>query len=262
MLRFVLLTVIFALAGCSRQREIERLEWTVMGTVAAVQWRSCEVSALEGRRIADRVRRVFREVETLLNRFDPRSELCRLQTLSDAEVLERCSPLVRPCYEAAFRMRDESGGAFDPRWRGSGTLDLGAIAKGFAVDLAAQAAQGPCLIDLGGNLKAVGGEWRTAVAFSGQRTVLRGGMAAATSAEYFRGRHIYDARTGGRSGGDGTAVTVIHPDSAMMADALSTALFILGKDRGEEFREKFHPEAEVVWIKAPSVKANGDLSAP
>ena len=239
----LLLTVGSLLAvGCGRS-QIERAEWPVMGTVAAVQWReSCEVPDKES------IRDVFAAVEGLLNAHDPESELSKLAKFDDDEVLLKCNPLVRPCYEAAFRMRDETGSAFNPRWRGRDTLDLGAIAKGFAVDLAAKAAKGKMLIDLGGNLKAVGGEWRVGIAGTDDSFVLGDGEACATSGEYFRGKHIFDGRTGaGIENSKLRSVTVIHPSSAMIADGLSTAMFVLGKSEGERYLSRFHPEAKVIW---------------
>ena len=46
------------------------------------------------------------------------------------------------------------------------------------------------------------------------------------------------------------SVTVIHPKSAMLADGLSTTLFILGREKGEEFLKNHYPEARAVWIDA------------
>ena len=249
--RILIAAMLLASGACRRADDVERLEWPVMGTVAAVQWRNSELggaSAAEGRIIAGKVRKIFAEVERLLNRHDPKSEINSLSGLSDSEVLLKATALVRPCYEAAFRMRDATQGAFDPRWRGTNTLDLGAIAKGYALDLAAAAIDKPCLIDLGGNLKSVDSEWRCAIAFSGERIVLKPGMAIATSAEYFRGRHIYDARTKKAVSGDGASVSVLHPNSAMSADALSTVLFILGRSKGEKFIRENHPSAVSFWL--------------
>lgn len=245
--------IVFAFAafmfslGCSEQRA-ERLEWTTMGTVAAVQFKGGDSDA--GREAVGAARETFREVEKLLNAHDSDSELNRLAKFPDEEILRRCDPEVRDCYAAAFRLRDLTGGRFDPRWRGPGTLDLGAIAKGFAVDLACEkidAGRGETLVDLGGNLKAVSGRWRTLVAKTAQTLVLTGGMACATSAEYFRGSHIRDAKSGAPVKRSRHSVTVVHPSSAMLADGLSTVMFILGRERGEDFLRRFHPEARAIW---------------
>lgn len=250
------LSFLFLLVGCS-QPHIERVEWPVMGTVAAVQWKE---DGSEHKAEVAAVRETFAEIERLLNAHDPSSELSRLAALPDEDVLARCDSLVRPCYEAAFALRDETGGVFNPRWRGPRTMDLGGIAKGFAVDLAAQrlvavSPHADFLIDLGGNLKAVKGSWTTAVAepesSGGQTTFeLTAPAACATSAEYYRGHHIKDGRSGASVSNAVYSVTVIHPDSATLADGLSTVLFILGREKGEEHLKSRHPEARAVWLEA------------
>ena len=201
------------------------------------------------------VRQITFDLEHALNAHDPDSELSRLAPLEEEEILSQCgkSPMlysrdVRPCYEAAFKLMHESGGAFNPRWRGPKTLDLGAIAKGFAVDVAAKdcyADHADALIDIGGNIKAVRGEggshrpWRTGVKDpngDGFAAVveLREGEALATSATYYRGSHIYDGRTG-LAVSNGVASVTVLCSSAMWADGLSTTLFVLGPEEGKKF---------------------------
>jgi thiamine biosynthesis lipoprotein ApbE len=244
---WLFLCVMF-LIGCD-SRKVERLEWPVMGTVAAVQSRGGDEKALK-RAVAE-VKKVFCEVESLLNAHNPKSELVRLSQCTDAEILSNCNSVVRGCYEAAFRFRDETGWRFDPRWKGPGTLDLGAIAKGYAVDLAYEKLKDcgtELLIDLGGNLKVVSGAWKVQVAGSRQVVVLTNAMACATSAEYFRGSHIKDAKTGRAPERKIYSVTVVHESSAMYADALSTAMFIMGRKDGDEFLSRNYPAARAIWI--------------
>jgi len=222
-----------------------------MGTVA-------RLSAKDGGEIdVAPARDVFARIEKLLSAHDPASELSRLAPLADDAVLARCSDEVRACYAAAFRLRDETGALFNPRWRGTNTLDLGAIAKGFAVDEAARrypAADKPLLIDLGGNLKAVRGTWKTGVRDPEdpdgwvETFTLTDGMACATSGTYARGDHIRDGRTGAAVKTFVRSVTVIHPTSAMLADGLSTTLFLLGREKGEAFLKEKHPEARAIWV--------------
>lgn len=148
-------------------------------------------------------------------------------------------------------------------------LDLGGIAKGYAVDLAwdrlKASGQNNTLFDLGGNLRAIGeaapgrGGWRTGVRnpFEPEGLLgiflLKDGEAAATSGHYerfvqidgVRYAHIMDGRTGRPVTGM-AGVTVIAPD-AMTADALSTALFILGPRQGIELLRRYHT-CEAIWI--------------
>ena len=232
---FAALAILF---GCER-KPIERIEWTVMGTVAAAQTRGA--TAAESARIVHMAKDVFARVEKLLNAHDPSSELSRLAPLAEADILARCDAEMRPCYAAAFKLSRESGGAFNPRWRGADTIDLGAIAKGFALDLAAAEIRrrppaADVLLDLGGNLISVRGEWHAGIRSSDGRSIgrmisLASGEAVATSAEYFRGKHIYDGRTHVPVTNGIKSVTV-HSTSAMTADGLSTAIFVLGPDEG------------------------------
>lgn len=230
-----------------RHKENHFVEWVTMGTVAEFHVRSEEDLGK-----AHIVMEVFADIERLVNAHDKESELSRLSNLDDNALLASASELVRPCYEAAFKMRDVSGGVFNPRWRGEGMLDLGAIAKGYAVDLAAERV-GPCdaLISLGGNMKALGGEWRVGVMAADGREnfTLQANEACATSGEYFRGNHIKNALTGKDVESGIYSVSVRHPSSAMLADALSTVLFILGREKGDAFLNAHFPEASAIWVR-------------
>ena len=148
-------------------------------------------------------------------------------------------------------------------------LDLGGIAKGACVDAAWQALREAgfhnVLIDLGGNLRALGGStpgrdgWRTAVRdpfgnvpFAGA-FLLRDGEAAASSGNYerfvtiggVRYAHIMDGRTGRPV--RGMAGTTVVAPTAEEADGLSTALFVLGVKDGAALLSR-HPGCRALWI--------------
>lgn len=279
----VLAVALLALGGCMRRQGVERVEWTVMGTVAAVQAKGSRAltgtSAMSMEDVACKVsadvRSIFTGIETLLNAHNATSEISRLASLSDEQVIERCTKKIRPCYEAAFALRKTTGGVFNPRWRGEKTLDLGGIAKGFAVDSAAESVRVPSgaalLIDLGGNVKAVKGSWRTGVKNPGGNgfaaTIeLKEGEALATSAKYFRGDHICDGRTG-EAVGNGVASVTVLCRSAMIADGLSTALFVLGPEEGRAFLERFasdDPQSRptaVLWLMSDGSRVALDPDA-
>jgi thiamine biosynthesis lipoprotein len=126
-------------------------------------------------------------------------------------------------------------------------LDLGAVVKGLAIDLAARelAPLQNFSIDAGGDLyvagrNEVGERWRVGIrhprAPEAVAAVLRlTDAAVCTSGDYERpapsgGHHIIDPHSG-RSPDDLASVTVVAPN-AMLADALSTAAFVLGPSRG------------------------------
>ncbi|MDQ1832539.1 FAD:protein FMN transferase [Massilia scottii] len=142
-------------------------------------------------------------------------------------------------------------------------IDLSSVAKGYAVDLLARCleAQGlhHYLVEIGGELrgagtKADGQPWWVALegvpdagGDAGQTTVALHGLAIATSGDYRRyfehgGRrasHTLDPRTGAPIRNDVASVTVLHAE-CMAADALSTALSVLGPDQGLAFAERRH----------------------
>jgi len=117
------------------------------------------------------------------------------------------------------------------------TLDLGAVAKGLAVDAAARELRPfrDFAIDAGGDLYLGGRNPRGEPWSAGVRHPrIPGGLierlevsdqAVCTSGDYERGRHILDPRSGAAAHGVASA-TVVAP-SAMLADALATAAVVL-----------------------------------
>ena len=246
--RFPVFALLLMLAGCGKA-PIERVEWPVMGTIAAVQTRG--VTPEDTATIVREVKGTFSKVEKLLNAHDPNSELSRLAPLPEAEILKRCDKLVHPCYELAFAWRETTKGAFNPRWRGADTVDLGAVAKGFAVDVAAERLgkvrfSGDVLLDLGGNLLAVKGDWRVGIAGVDESFSLEEGHACATSAEYYRGKHIVDGRTGQVVSNGVYSVTVVATE-AMSADITSTTQFIFGPQKRPECLDEWRT-CSILWV--------------
>jgi thiamine biosynthesis lipoprotein len=130
-------------------------------------------------------------------------------------------------------------------------VDLGAIAKGYAVDLAAQTLQQDGatsgIVDIGGNLRLFGapprgGKWSVLVnpppGATEQIVLGLPPCGVATSGDYERyfavgGKrfsHIMDPRTGWPVA-DMPSVTVVAAD-ATMADAIGTGVSVLGEKEG------------------------------
>jgi FAD:protein FMN transferase len=166
---------------------------------------------------------------------------------------------------AIVARRDRERIELDPIGRrllqpGAVQLDLSAVAKGFAVDQLARCieAQGVhhYLVEVGGELRGAGrkGEhnpWWVALeqvpgeAGQAQTVLALHNVAVATSGDYRRffhdgeGRasHTLDPRSGQPIRNAVASVTVIHPE-CMAADALSTALSVLGVEAGLAFAER------------------------
>jgi FAD:protein FMN transferase len=146
-------------------------------------------------------------------------------------------------------------------------LDLGAIGKGYAADrcIAIYRDHGirHALIDLGGNVAVLGSKpdgnpWRVGLQLPGRPRGESFGwvevhdMSVVTSGNYERGYafstqrygHLLDPRSGRPLTGDSCSVTVVNASSTL-ADALSTALLVMGPDRGFDFALEHDIEAVV-----------------
>ena len=144
-------------------------------------------------------------------------------------------------------------------------LDVGAVAKGWSVQRAAENAPEGLLISVGGNVCATGPKdksgtpWVVGVQdpevgdnYLHTLYLTKGSMV--TSGDYQRAylvdgeiyHHIIDPDTlyPGRLG---RAVTVVCPDSGL-ADALSTALFLLPMEEGQKLLDRF--ESFAMWVDA------------
>ncbi len=136
------------------------------------------------------------------------------------------------------------------------SIDLSAVAKGFAVDEVARYLESlgvdGYMVDIGGELrtkgvKATGSAWKIGIVtprasrFGIERTVVLGDRAMATSGDYRnffehegkRYSHTIDPRTGRPVTHRLASVSVVT-SSCMEADALATALLVLGPEAGYE----------------------------
>lgn len=144
-------------------------------------------------------------------------------------------------------------------------LDVGALAKGYALDLLCERLSAiypnaSFLISLGGNIRSAGekSDWVIGIRHPDQNAVyasfvLPDGMAVATSGDYerymeadgVRYHHIIDVATGYPANFGIRSVTVIAK-SGVLADALTTALFLMPPEDGLKFAER--QNAEVFYI--------------
>jgi len=149
---------------------------------------------------------------------------------------------------------------------GGAILDLSSVAKGYAVDCLAQRLEAlglrHYLVEVGGELRGAGvkddgqpwwveleGVPDAAAGPVPQAVVALHGLAVATSGDYRRyyqlsmspaqrrASHTLDPRTGYPIANDVASCTVLAP-TCMAADALSTALTVMGVDAGLPFAEQ------------------------
>lgn len=160
---------------------------------------------------------------------------------------------------------------------GDTLIDLGGIAKGYAVDQAAKVLRensiNSGLINAGGDILAIGTkpdgtEWRVGVQDPRKSTELLAvlplkDLSVVTSGDYqrffvaegVRFHHIIDPNTGYPANGL-TSVTVVAGEAAD-ADALSTAIFVLDAEQGKRLVEDLDnieaiivDESGQVWVSS------------
>jgi len=158
-------------------------------------------------------------------------------------------------------------------------VDLSAIAKGYALDRAAEGVRRRGVTDfaleVGGEVRAAGTRpdgvpWRAAIEapVTGSRSIFRVlelvDESVATSGDYrnfyelggVRYAHIIDPRTGVPVTWKGYSVTVLHQD-AVRADAWATALSVLGPEDGLRLAESRGLAALFVTTQDGRLRARG-----
>jgi thiamine biosynthesis lipoprotein len=134
-------------------------------------------------------------------------------------------------------------------------LNFGAIAKGYAVDKAIDVLKKSgikkALVNAGGEIKVIGNDWKVGIQHPRDErgivaVVKLNDMTVATSGDYeqyfeqdgIRYHHIIDPKTGYPARGL-QSVTVIN-ESNTFADALATAVFVMGKEKGMRLIENLN----------------------
>ncbi|NOY87700.1 MAG: FAD:protein FMN transferase [Deltaproteobacteria bacterium] len=164
------------------------------------------------------------------------------------------------------RLKMGSGGeaaSTGPVW-----IDLGGVAKGYAVDAAVHVLEKEGvkagIVNAGGDLRAFGKRpgrktWRIGIqdpdkpqGMAGVLDLVDGSVATSGDYErYFtvdgvRYHHILDPKTG-RPARSGLRSTTVITSDCVLADALATAAFVLGPEKGLDLLERM-PDVEGVLI--------------
>ena len=141
-------------------------------------------------------------------------------------------------------------------------LNFGAIAKGYAVDKAIDVLKKyeikEALVNAGGEISTIGIDWIMGIQHPREinsiiKKIKLNGYTVATSGDYeqyfevdgIRYHHILDPKTGYPSTGL-QSVTIINKSNTI-ADALATAVFVMGKENGLKLIENFD-DTEVMII--------------
>lgn len=175
---------------------------------------------------------------------------------------------------ALVRVEGAPGGGAVVTLPPGGSLDLGGVAKGWMADVGVRLmrARGMRrgLVEIGGDLSAfddrpVPASFAVGVRDPSSPGELLGrlrvdGGSAATSGDYERGydvggrryNHIFDPRTGLPVAAGLRSVTLLAPTGAR-ADALATAVMVMGEKEGMAFVERTDEVEALLVIDAPAV---------
>lgn len=191
------------------------------------------------------------------------------QSLPSEDVIQALLPAVSG---AGVVLDEKSGLARIGRHQ---AVDLGGIGKGYAADMALKAYRDSgvtsAFINLGGNVHTLGkkingepwmiglqnprskrGDCIAALAISGKSVVTSGDYEKYFERKGERFHHIIAPKTGRPANSDLMSATVLS-ESSMEADALSTAVFVSGLDRGMELIGKLPGVEGVVITKDKTV---------
>lgn len=158
-------------------------------------------------------------------------------------------------------------------------VDLGGIAKGYAADevkrILKSAGVTSAIVNLGGNIAAIGerpdnmqwcigiqnptavtGDYFGFVYVSGKTVVTSGVNERFFIKDGVRYHHIIDPKCGRPAESSLLSVTAVC-ESSVTADALTTAAFVLGIERGTKLMQKFNADALFVTDKLKVAATNG-----
>lgn len=233
--------------------ELDRIDTAPAGKPVTVSRELVDLLALDFRWIAKTGGAFDPTVAPLIRAWDLRGK-GRIPTASELAAARAAT--------GPRHFRIDAAGRAVARLAPEAGIDEGAWGKGYGLEMAGavlrKAGVESALLDLGGQVLALGSDtaekpWRVPVAHprQRQRTVVELGLAnlsASTSGDSERSRqvggrqigHILDPRTG-EPAPDFGSVTVVAP-SALVADILSTAFFVLGPEKGLVLSEALRKE--------------------
>ena len=258
-----LLVSLLFLAGCA-ERTFRKSAF-LLGT--EVEITVSEKNAKKAKRAIELALKKIRDEEKNLSYYLASSELSRINQNAGKRWIE-ASPELFSLIKISLAYSQLTDGAFDIAFSCGGykkiildekrkrikfaqkgmALDLGGIAKGYIVDRIVKFLQKEGvkegIVNAGGDLKVFGRKsYRIAIRNPFKKDVSEvitvKNKAVCTSGLYERAGHIRNPKTGKPIANPLASVTIIAP-TAMAADALATAVMVMGRERGEKLLQKLN----------------------
>lgn len=250
------------LSGCSKNYS-KPVTYTnlLMGTFIEISvWEKADVAGL-----------CFNEIERIENKFSIYKNNSEISRINSGELKEPVSEECRYLLDKAEEYNKITEGAFDISYNKKLKYDLGGIGKGYAADRVSSVLKENniinAMINVGGNLRLIGmppGKefWTIGIKDPNKpdrligRLILDKECGVSTSGNYEQPGHIINPKTGLKAD-DVLSVTIIA-SNAITADALSTGVFVLGKEKGMTLIEKL-PDVEGIIIDRNGISISSGL---
>jgi thiamine biosynthesis lipoprotein len=261
LLMLISVWVFFAIKAGEEKTSYQSFQGNIFGTRYQVQYHAHEQLDMDAAEIQAQVEKLLQRIDKIASTWKANSEISRYNRAVAKDEFQLSDEL-REIITLSEQLKTSTGGAFDIHHQGE-EIDVSAIAKGYAVDRIAEYLHDELaiqnfLVEIGGEVKARGHNakaepWKVAIYIPpshshivGPRVTLNN-TSIATSGLYFRENHIKNAETGHAPDHDLLSCSVIHPSNTT-ADALATALYVMGAEAGLAWADQ--NEVEAIFIKS------------
>jgi thiamine biosynthesis lipoprotein len=279
-----LILILFTFSGCNASNSPIVTTFFSMDT-------QCNITVFEKNKDTKSIELAVKELETKLSKTNSNSEIYKFNNLLSKSLSSETKQLISTSDEIS----KNTNGAFDIRlgaimdlWGFSSNpkvpsqqdiiqaidnknkYDLGAVAKGYASDVAINILKGKgvksAIVALGGNVGLIGKKpnnepFNVGIKYPSKTvsdpllTIKTTDCFIVTSGNYERSfdfnnknyHHIIDPKTGYPVDNELVSVTIINKNGTQ-ADALSTALFVMGLDKAIEFHNSNEYDFDFVLI--------------
>lgn len=239
-----LLIALISAFGCRSNPEYkhQHIEGEIFGTHYQISYSASESSEKVKKAIEEELHRI----DSIASSWRADSEVEQYEKAENKSTF-RLSDDLAYLLEKSEEIKTLTDGAFDIHYK-PGEVDLSGIAKGYAVDqisdlLEKRFHSKSYLIEIGGEIRARGDNpngkpWSVGIynplTNESNHTLEMTDSSVATSGNYLRGNHIFDPSSGTAASDSLLSVSVIHTSNTM-ADAIATALYVMGPERGPEW---------------------------
>jgi thiamine biosynthesis lipoprotein len=265
LLMLISVAVFFAINEGKEKTSYQSFQGNIFGTRYQVQYHTHEQLGMDAAEIQVQVEKHLQRIDQMASTWKADSEISRYNRAVAKDDFQLSAEL-KELIERAEQWKARTGGAFDIHHKRGG-IDVSAIAKGYAVDCIAaylhdELAIQDYLVEIGGEIKARGNNaktqpWKVGIYIPPSHSHIVGprvtinNTSMATSGQYFKEGHIRNAATGKVPEHDLLSCTVIAPSNTD-ADALATALYVMGSEAGLTW-------ADENKIKAIFIKNDGSI---